>query len=130
LAAVGFFIMQRMTRAPFGRTLRAIRDNEPVAAALGRNPMRFQLTAMMVGGVFAGVSGALLVQYIGAYGPGSWTYPVTFLYLTAILVGGTGNNVGVLFGAAVVASLINEGTRFLPEIGFPGLTGALQWIAV
>jgi branched-chain amino acid transport system permease protein len=130
IAAVGFFIMQRMTRAPFGRTLRAIRDNEPVAAALGRNPLRFQLTAMMVGGVFAGVSGALLVQYIGAYGPGSWTYPVTFLYLTAILVGGTGNNVGVLLGAAVVASLINEGTRFLPEIGFPGLTGALQWIAV
>jgi len=130
LAAFGFFVMQRVTRAPFGRTLRAIRDNEPVAAALGRNPMRYQLTAMVVGGCFAGVSGALLVQYIGAYGPGSWTYPTTFLYLTAILVGGTGNNVGVLFGAAVVASLINEGTRFLPEIGFPGLTGAIQWIAV
>jgi branched-chain amino acid transport system permease protein len=130
VAALGFFVMQRITRAPYGRTLRAIRDNEPAAAALGRNPLRFQLSAMIVGGCFAGVSGALLVQHVGAYGPGSWTYPTTFLYLTAILVGGTGNNLGVLFGAAVVASLINEGTRFLPEIGFPGLTGALQWIAV
>jgi ABC-type branched-subunit amino acid transport system permease subunit len=130
LAAVGFVVMQRIVRSPYGRTLRAIRDNEPVAAALGRNPLRFQLSAMVVGGCFAGVSGALLVMYVGAYGPGSWTYPTTFLYLTAILVGGTGNNLGTLFGAAVVASLINEGTRFLPEIGFPGLTGAIQWIAV
>jgi branched-chain amino acid transport system permease protein len=130
MAIVGFFVMQRITRSPYGRTLRALRDNEPVAAALGRNPLRFQLSAMVVGGCFAGVSGALLVMHVGAYGPGSWTYPATFLYLTAILVGGTGNNFGVLFGAAVVASLINEGTRFLPEVGFPGLTGAIQWIAV
>jgi branched-chain amino acid transport system permease protein len=130
VAVAGFFVMQRIVRAPFGRTLRAIRDNEPVVAALGRNPLRFQITAMIVGGCFAGVSGALLVMYIGAYGPGSWTFAVTFLYLTAILVGGTGNNVGVLVGAVVVASLINEGTRFLPEVGFPGLTAALQWIAV
>jgi len=125
-----FLFVNQITRSPLGRTLRAIRDNEYSAAALGKDVTRFRLLAFALGGAIAGISGALLVEFIGAWSPGAWTYAETFVLFTAVIVGGTGNNLGVALGALLVPVVFLEATRFLPPIGYPGLIDALQWVAV
>ncbi len=125
-----YVFVHRVTSSPLGRSLRAIRDNEDAAAALGKDVMRMRLFIFVMGNVIAGISGAVLVQYIGAWSPGSWLYVETFVFFTAIIVGGTGNDAGVLFGALLVPVAFNEITRYLPQIGRPGLIDALQWIMI
>lgn len=125
-----YWFVRRFTESPLGRTMRAVRDNEQAAAALGKNVFGLRMTAFVAGGVIAGVSGAVFVEFLGAWSPGSWLYPETFVFFTAILVGGTGNNIGVAVGALLVPIGFLESTRFLPNIGYPGFVDALQWIAV
>ncbi len=125
-----YWVLRRFTESPLGRAMRAVRDNEHAAAALGKNVLRLRMTAFVAGGVIAGVSGAVFVEFLGAWSPGSWLYPETFVFFTAILVGGTGNNIGVAVGALLVPIGFLESTRFLPNIGYPGFVDALQWIAV
>ncbi|MGH2788740.1 MAG: branched-chain amino acid ABC transporter permease [Actinomycetota bacterium] len=130
LCAVVYFIIHRLTSSPLGRSLRAVRDNEKVLASTGRNPMKLQMMVMMVGGAIAAVSGGLLAAFLGAWGPTSWLFPTTFLYLTAVLIGGPGNNTGVILGALLIPTVLHEATRFLPEFGFPGMSEALQWVLI
>jgi branched-chain amino acid transport system permease protein len=125
-----YVVVHRITASPLGRTLRAIRDNDAAAAALGKDVMRMRLFVFVTGNVMAGISGAVLVQFIGAWSPGSWLYVETFVFFTAIIVGGTGNNLGVMLGALLVPVAFNEATRYLPQIGRPGLIDALQWIVI
>jgi ABC-type branched-subunit amino acid transport system permease subunit len=125
-----YWFVRRFTGSPLGRALRAVRDNENAAAALGKNVFGLRMTAFIAGGVIAGISGAVFVEFIGAWSPGSWLYPETFVFFTAILVGGTGNNIGVAVGALLVPIGFLESTRFLPNIGYPGFVDALEWIAV
>jgi branched-chain amino acid transport system permease protein len=125
-----WWFVRRFTESPMGRAMRAVRDNEHAAAALGKNVMGLRMTAFVAGGVVAGISGAVFVEFIGAWSPGSWLYPETFVFFTAILVGGTGNNIGVAVGALLVPIGFLESTRFLPNVGQPGFVAALQWIAV
>ena len=80
------------------------------------------MTVFIFGGALAGLSGGLLVQYVTAWSPTSWLYPETFLFFTAIVVGGTANLAGNVIGTLLVPILILEGTRFLPQIGYPGLS--------
>jgi branched-chain amino acid transport system permease protein len=127
---VVYFFVHRITSSPLGRTLRAVRDNDAAAQALGKDVMRLRMFAFVFGNAIAGVSGAVLVQFIGAWSPGSWLYVETFVFLTAIIVGGTGNDAGVMFGALLVPVAFNEATRYLPTIGRPGLIDALQWIVI
>jgi branched-chain amino acid transport system permease protein len=119
-----------VTSSPLGRTLRAVRDNEQAAAALGKNVTGLRMLAFILGGVIAGISGAVLVEFISAWSPGSWLYPETFVYFTAVIVGGSGNNLGVMVGALLVPVAFLEATRFLPQFGPPGLIDALQRIVV
>jgi branched-chain amino acid transport system permease protein len=128
LVVYGF--MHNLTRSPFGRLLRGVRDSETAAEALGRDAGRARMIAMVIGGCLAGLSGGLLVLYLGAWGPGSWLYPETFLFFTAIIVGGTGNLFGNLLGVLLIPVLVIEGTRFLPQIGYPGLIDALNWVVI
>jgi branched-chain amino acid transport system permease protein len=127
---VVYLFVHRVTSSPLGRALRATRDNEAAAEALGKDVIRLRLFIFVFGNAIAGVSGAVLVQFIGAWSPGSWLYVETLVVLTAIIVGGTGNNAGVMLGALLVPVAFNEATRYLPSIGRPGLIDALQWIVI
>jgi branched-chain amino acid transport system permease protein len=129
-AVLALLLVRNITRSPFGRMLRAIRDSESAAEALGRNTGGARMVAMVAGGSLAGMSGGLLVQYISAWAPGSWLYPETFLFFTAIIVGGTGNMLGNVVGVILIPVAIIEGTRFLPEVGYPGLTETLDWVII
>lgn len=128
ICAITYFFVHRITSSPLGRSLRAIRENPQAAAALGRDVTSRSLMALVIGGAIAGLSGGVLVQFIGAWAPGSWLYPETFVLFTALIVGGSGNNMGALLGALMVPVAFVEGARYVPEIGHAGVTEALQWI--
>jgi branched-chain amino acid transport system permease protein len=127
---VVYWFTHRITAAPLGRAMRAVRDNEQTAAAIGKRVTRLRMLALVIGGGFAGLSGGLLVEFIGTWAPGGWQYRETFLLFTAVIVGGAANNFGAALGALVVPILFLEATRFLPEFGYPGLIDALQWIVI
>jgi branched-chain amino acid transport system permease protein len=125
-----YLVVRRVTHSPFGRTMRAMRDNEQAAMSLGKNVISLRLRAFAIGGAMAGLSGALLVEFIGTWAPSAWLYPETFVFLAAIIIGGTGNNVGVIAGVLLVPIGFAEATRYLPALGRSGLIDALQWIAI
>ncbi|MGH7757926.1 MAG: branched-chain amino acid ABC transporter permease [Candidatus Dormibacteria bacterium] len=125
-----YAVVRFVTGSPFGRNLRAMRENEAAASALGRNTSALRMQAFVIGGAIAGISGAVLVQFISAWSPGAWLYPETFVYFTALIVGGSGNNLGAVVGALLVPVAFLEATRFIPPFGPPGFVDALQWIAI
>jgi branched-chain amino acid transport system permease protein len=130
LTLLTFLFVRGITRSPLGRTLRAMRDNDRAAAALGKGVTGLRLMVFVIGGVIAGVSGAVFVEFLGAWSPGSWLYPETFVFLAAILVGGVANNWGAMVGTLLVPVGFLEATRFLPPILYPGFVEAMQWVCV
>jgi branched-chain amino acid transport system permease protein len=130
LCALTYMFMRRVVSSPFGRVLRAVRDSDTAVAALGRQSDRARMLAFVIGGSLGGLSGGLLAIYVTAWSPQSWLYPETFLLFTAIVVGGSRNLAGNAIGVLLVPILILEGTRYLPKIGYPGLTASLEWIVV
>lgn len=129
ICLIVYFFVHRVTGSPLGRALRAIRDNEQGALACGKNVFALRMLSFVIGGAIAGISGAVLVQFIGAWAPGAWLYPETFVLLAAVVIGGSGNNMGAVVGALLVPVAFLEATRFLPPVpGHPGLIDALQWI--
>lgn len=125
-----WLVMAAIDRSPYGRTLRAIRDNPDVAEAFGKDTFRYRLGAMVLGCAFAGLGGALTVFFVGAMNPSGWTTVETFIVWTAVILGGAGNNLGVLLGAVLVQGVIIQGTLYLPTMGNQELLPALRNIAI
>jgi ABC-type branched-subunit amino acid transport system ATPase component/ABC-type branched-subunit amino acid transport system permease subunit len=129
VCAAGYLVLRRLTTGPLGRALRAVRDDEDAAIAVGKNVVGLRLAVQAVGGVYAGLSGALLAGFIGGWSPSAWEYVETLALLTAIIVGGLGNDAGVLLGVVIVPVLILQGVQFLPQIrSAPQLADDLGWI--
>ena len=125
-----YFLLKRITESPYGRSLRAMRDNDVVADSLGKN-LRLQRTVtLVVGGMVAGLSGAILVGFISLWAPGAWGYAETIVLFAAIIVGGAGNHKGAVLGAVLVPLAFEEVTRFIPPLSNPALVPALQWVAI
>jgi ABC-type branched-subunit amino acid transport system permease subunit len=118
--------MSRITRSPLGRTFRAIRDDPDVASALGKGVFRYQLTSMLIGSFYAGIGGGLIIQFGGSFNPSAWLPGETFVVFAVIIVGGVGNNVGLLMGALLVETLLIHLPAFLPDI--PGHPGLIEYI--
>jgi branched-chain amino acid transport system permease protein len=125
---IAWWFVHRLTSSPLGRALRTVRENEQAALALGKDVRRLRMLAFVIGGGLAGLSGALLVGFISAWAPGSWTYAETFVYVTAVIVGGFGSNLGVIVGVLLVPIVFGELTRFLPDVGQSGWIDAGQLI--
>ena len=119
------FLSERAVNSPWGRMMRAIRDNETAAKAMGKNIVRQQLNIFMIGSAIIGFAGAMLVTYDGLFTPSSYQpLRYTFLIGLMVLLGGSGNNYGSIFGgfavwfiwiesAPVALFLINSFTFFL-----------------
>lgn len=122
IGAFMWLIMSRITRSPLGRTMRAIRDDPDVVSALGKNVFRYQLTAMLIGAFYAGIGGGLIVEFSSSFNTSAWTVPETFIIFAALIIGGLGNNIGVMMGALVVPVVFTQLPKFIPDIpGHPGL---------
>ncbi|MEO8745152.1 MAG: branched-chain amino acid ABC transporter permease [Candidatus Dormiibacterota bacterium] len=130
--ALAWFVSARIVNSPFGRTLRAMRDHELAATALGKNPVRLKMTIFIVGGMIAGLSGAILVGFIQVWAPSVWLYPETIILFAAVIVGGRGNNIGAILGALLVPVGFEEVTRLMERlnIGPPGFIPAFEWVAI
>lgn len=110
-----FLFVERITRSPWGRVLRAIRDDEILAATSGKNVVAHKLQALVVGAFIMGIGGALYAHSVGAIQPGTFE-PLfgTFIIWVMLTLGGTGNNKGAVLGAFVVWG-IWSGTEFLTD---------------
>ncbi|NIR31949.1 MAG: branched-chain amino acid ABC transporter permease [Gammaproteobacteria bacterium] len=112
--ALIFWLARRVASYPFGRTLRAIREDETVVTSLGKNVLRFKVQIFGIGAAMAGIAGAFYATYLTFIAPPMFTALVSINVLVAVLIGGQGSNVGVLWGTLIVALLL-EGTRFLKD---------------
>ena len=128
--AVALLSVRALTNSPLGRVMRAVRENEHACAAVGKNVRGLKLFALGYGGALAGISGALLVEFIGTWSPGSWEYAETLVAFSAIIIGGTGNNYGAVAGVFVIQILLAELPRFLPQFSAANLVGSAQWIVI
>jgi branched-chain amino acid transport system permease protein len=130
-----WLVASRIVNSPFGRSLRAMREHELAATAIGKNPVELKMTIFIVGGVIAGLSGAILVAFNMVWAPSVWLYPETIILFAAVIVGGRGNNVGAMLGAILVPVGFFEVTRRIPPaIGSwtppPTLIPAMEWVAI
>jgi len=89
--------------SPWGRKVRAIRDNEVAASAMGKNITRQHLQIFVIGSAIVGIAGALLVTYDGIFIPTAYVpLRFTFLIWVMVILGGSGNNLGSVLGAFII----------------------------
>ena len=120
-------VTQKALYSPWGRMMRAIRDNEEAANAMGKNVVKQHLLIFILGSAIVGIAGAMLVTQDGLFTPGSYRpMRYTFLIWVMVIVGGSGNNFGAILGgfavwflwieaAPISLFLINQFTAGLPE---------------
>jgi branched-chain amino acid transport system permease protein len=108
VALLCYLIIRTITRSPFGRAMRAMRENELAAQGVGKNVTLLKLAAFALSAALAAVAGSLLAHYIGFVSPQSFTIEETIFILAMVILGGTGNFFGSLVGAAILV--------FLPEL--------------
>jgi len=103
LIAVIYVLLQRAYQSPWGRMIRAIRDNETAAAAMGKDVNRRRLQIFVLGSLLMGIGGAALVSFSRIFDPSGFI-PLnhTFLIWVMVILGGAGNNLGTLFGTVLV----------------------------
>jgi len=94
--------LERIVRSPWGRRLKAMREDEEAAASLGKDPVRIRLEAFVIGSMIMGMSGGIYVGFIGYISPFDFFPIVTFQVWTMLIVGGSANNRGALLGAVLV----------------------------
>jgi branched-chain amino acid transport system permease protein len=97
-----YLALERLVRSPWGRVLRAIREDEAAARALGKNATKFRLQAFAIGGGIMGLAGAAQAHFIGFIAPDNYMPMLTFQVWAMLIVGGSGNNRGAILGAVLV----------------------------
>jgi ABC-type branched-subunit amino acid transport system ATPase component/ABC-type branched-subunit amino acid transport system permease subunit len=133
LAAAVYWFVRHLTESPYGRTLRAMRDNDKVADSLGKNLLSLRTAMLVLGGVIAGLSGGVLVSFISVWSPAAWSYAETIVLFAAVIIGGRGNHLGAVLGAIIVPVGFEEVTRLItnanPSLP-PNLLPSVQWVAI
>ena len=113
--------LERVRRSPFGRVLRAIREDETVAAVAGKPVFRFKVQAFALGAAVAGLAGILFAHYLAYIEPNMFLPQDSLFVWLALILGGSGNNRGALLGSVVLLGLL-EGSRFAKDV-VPFLSG-------
>lgn len=114
LSALAFAVVHRLTEAPYGRVLRAIRADELVTRSLGKPTLRYKMESFVYGAALAGFAGGLYALYNGAVAPGFFTLNVTVIVWIGMLLGGAGEDRAVVAGLAIIMGL-RLATRFLHD---------------
>src|SRR5258708_35109448 len=109
-----------------------MRENGLLRHRVGQDPVPEEDDHVFGGGIIAGLSGAILVGYLGVWAPSTWQYPETIILFAALIVGGRGNNLGAILGALLVPVGLEEVTRLMIRlnIGPPNLIPALEWVVI
>ncbi|MEM8728973.1 MAG: branched-chain amino acid ABC transporter permease [Pseudomonadota bacterium] len=120
-------ITERLRRAPWGRALRAIRDDDTAAAVAGKPIKRYKVEAFALGAAILGLAGAFYAHYTSYIAPDIFRPLITIYIFLALTAGGTGNTTGAVIGAVAVV-LVLEGSRFLE--GWTSVLGGVQKAAL
>jgi branched-chain amino acid transport system permease protein len=111
-----YWFVERVGSSPFGRVLKAIREDEDVAQALGKNTRSFKLKIFMLGCGLMGLVGILWQGSLGFINPTTFMPQVTFFIWIALIIGGAGSNTGSVVGGALFAAILFEGPRFFANL--------------
>ena len=131
IAGTVYVALERIVRSPWGRVLKAVREDETAAVALGKDARLFRLEAFVLGATIIGLAGALYVSFIGFVSPFDFVPIITFQIWTMLIVGGSGNNKGALLGVLIVwglwtasGTLLISNGRLVDGTGAPGVADA------
>jgi branched-chain amino acid transport system permease protein len=119
LVGIVSFLLSWLLRSPFGRALRAVRDDEQVAAVAGKSVLRLKLQAFGIGAALSGLGGALYAHFTSYIAPDVFIVQLTIYIFLAVTVGGYTRLVGAVVGSLALVALL-EATRFIAAL-IPGL---------
>jgi neutral amino acid transport system permease protein len=121
ILALVFWRLEALVRSPWGRVLKAIREDEEIPRALGKNVFWYKLQSFMLGGAIAGVAGALYAWQQSSVYPNDFEPQTTFNAWIMVILGGSGNNIGTILGAVIFSAYDALTREYLDDI-FPQLT--------
>ena len=128
-----YLALEHLARSPWGRVLRALREDERAAISLGKSARSYRVQAFAVGGAVMGLAGALQAHVIGFIAPGNYLPTRTFQIWAMLMVGGAGSNRGALAGSVIVWGIwVGAGSvtsAFVPT-DLQARTAALQIVAI
>jgi len=128
-----YLFLERLIRSPFGRLLRAIREDETAARSLGKTPARVRLTAFVAGSVIMGLAGGLYATFYAFVSPQDVLPILTFQIWAMLIVGGAGNNRGAVIGAFLIWGAWTASgwalSRFAP-LELQLYTGSIQFVLI
>jgi branched-chain amino acid transport system permease protein len=105
LAAIGYMYTERLVRSPYGRLLKAVRENDQVARSLGKRVPRIRAQVMFIGSVMAAIAGVLFALNVGFVSTNDYVVTVTLDVWVMAVLGGLGNNKGALVGTFIIVLL-------------------------
>lgn len=111
-----YWRLEILVRSPWGRILKAIREDEEIPKALGKNVFWYKLQSLMLGGAIAGIAGAFFAWQLGAIYPDNFQPQITFDTWIMVNIGGSGNNVGTILGAVIFFAYDALTREVLPRI--------------
>jgi len=119
-AVLVLLISWRLVASPFGRVLKAIREDEVFAASLGKDVSYYKVLVFVVGAGIAGIAGVLYAHYISFIDPTSFTVMESIFIISIVIIGGAGNLWGSVIGAVVMVAL----PELLRFVGLPNVVAA------
>lgn len=119
-AFLAYLVVHKLVNAPYGRVLKAIREDEIFAQSLGKNVNFYKIQVFVIGGVIASVAGNLYAHYITFIDPTSFTILESILVISMVIIGGAGSLRGPIIGAVVLV-ILPEALRF---VGLPSSVAA------
>jgi neutral amino acid transport system permease protein len=127
VVALTYWRLEVLVRSPWGRILKAIREDEEVATALGKNVFWYKMQSLMLGGFIAGIAGALFAWKLSSVYPDTFGPLMTFYAWTIVVMGGAGSNVGTIVGAMIFWGYFTVSRFALPAIA-PALHSVIPLI--
>lgn len=128
LVGVTSLLVWALMRSPWGRVLRAIREDEDAARALGKNVFAYKLQALVLGGAIAALAGTLIALNADYTDPSKWVAGFTFYVFTVVILGGPGRILGPVAGAVVFWFLLQFSEGMLNEVTSHRFAGAWGWL--
>jgi len=128
-----YLFLERLIRSPYGRLLRAIREDEVAACSLGKNPKNVRLAAFITGSCIVGLAGGLYATFYAFVSPQDVLPTLTFQLWAMLIVGGAGNNRGAILGTFLIWGAWTASgwslSRFAP-VEVQLYTGTMQFILI
>lgn len=128
-----FLALEHLARSPWGRVLKALREDERAAVSLGKSARFYRIQAFAVGGAIMGLAGAVQAHFIGFIAPENYLPTLTFQVWTMLIVGGSGSNRGAILGSLLVWAIWAGSGALVAALvpsDFQARAAALQIVAI